>query len=186
MNASLPGRAYIELEPNGVGNIENWRNDRVATIRLDTSLGFPAFEKRAAPRTTISLPVFIVLGGKRHHALLRNLSTSGAMIVTSAPLTLQMKIEFHCGAICEPGIVVWQRRSGSGIKFDNLICERQLKEQASQYPTICHEAAGGGGLLPVLQQHGQGNCQPNHRPSSRDHRATRGRSHASSQRLQCE
>ena len=133
---ALPGRAYVQLEPNGVGNGENWQNDRGATIRLDTSLGFRALEKRVAPRTTISLPVFIVLGGKRHNALLRNLSTGGAMIVTSAPLILQMKVEFHCGAICAPGILVWQRRSGSGIKFHNPICERQLKAQVSNAVAI--------------------------------------------------
>jgi hypothetical protein len=137
VNASLPGRAYIELEPNYVGNIENRRNDRGATSRLDTSLGFHAFEERTTSRTTISLPIFIVLGGRRHNPLLRNLSTGGAMIVTSAPLTLQTKIELHCGAICAPGIVVWQRRTGSGIKFDNPICERQLKEKVSP---LSHEA----------------------------------------------
>jgi hypothetical protein len=54
------------------------------------------------------------------------------MIVTSAPLVLDMKIELHCGAICASGNVVWQLRTGSGILFDESICERQLSEQVSR------------------------------------------------------
>jgi hypothetical protein len=54
------------------------------------------------------------------------------MIVTSAPLVLDMKVELHCGAICASGNVVWQLRTGSGIMFDEAICERQLSEQVSR------------------------------------------------------
>ena len=134
MSAPLQRRADVDPEPN---EIENWRDDIAhATIRLDTSLGSRALDQRVTSRTTIALPIFIVLSGKRHSAILRNLSTSGAMIVTSAPLVLDMKIEFHCGAICALGSVVWQRRSGSGIKFDEHICERQLDEQVSRSSAV--------------------------------------------------
>jgi hypothetical protein len=102
------------------------------TIRLDVSRGFGAFDHRGTRRITTSLPIFIVVGGTRHNALLRNLSSRGAMIVTSAPMVLDMKIEFHCGSICASGNVVWQRRAGSGIRFDQTLCEQQLNEQVSR------------------------------------------------------
>jgi len=64
------------------------------------------------------------------------------MIVTSAPLVLGMKIEFHCGAICASGNVVWQRRAGSGIVFDEAICERQLSEQLSRSNAVASRYEG--------------------------------------------
>ena len=79
-----------------------------------------------------ALPIFIVLNGKPHHAILRNLSTSCAVIITSASLVLDMEIEFHCGAMCALGSVVWQRRSGSCIKFNEPICELQLAKDVSR------------------------------------------------------
>ena len=100
-----------------------------ATICLDTSLESRGIDHRAGRRTTVSLPIFIFLDGTRYNAVLHNLSTGGASIVTSAPLALHMKIVFHCGAICSPGIVVWQRRMRSGIRFANRLCQLQLNEQ---------------------------------------------------------
>ena len=100
-----------------------------ATIRLDNWPSPGTFEHRATPRQAITLPILIVLGGVRYSALMRNLSNSGAMIVTSAPLAIAMKIEFQCGTICARSTVLWQRRSDFGIKFDEPICERQLDEQ---------------------------------------------------------
>ena len=132
VNEPLQQRTEVDPEANYLGDIESWRNDILPTVRLDTSRSSSAFDHRVTPRVTISLPIFIVVGGTRHNALLRNLSPRGAMIVTSAPLLLGMKIEFHCGAICTSGNVVWQRRTGSGIMFDQAICERQLSQQVSR------------------------------------------------------
>lgn len=132
MSAPSGANAVISPEPNYLGDLESWRNDMRATIRLDGSLDSRAFDHRDSPRMTISLPIFIVLDGTRHNAILRNLSTGGAMIVTSAPLVLHMKMEFHCGLICASGTVVWQRRIGSGIRFENRLCELKLKEQVSR------------------------------------------------------
>ena len=84
----------------------------------------------------LSLPIFVILAGKRHNALLRDLSPGGAMIVTSADLMLGMKIEFHCGTICAPGTVAWQLRRGSGIKFDTQISQRRLDEEISQSQAV--------------------------------------------------
>jgi hypothetical protein len=64
------------------------------------------------------------------------------MIVTSAPLVLGMKIEFHCGTICASANVVWQRRTGSGIKFEVAICEQQLSEQVSRSNAVASLCEG--------------------------------------------
>jgi len=101
------------------------------TIRLNSSSP-RAFEHRATPRQAITLPILIVVGATRYSALMRNLSNVGAMIVTSAPLAIAMKIEFQCGTIRAGGTVRWQRQNDFGIKFDEPLCERQLNEQMSR------------------------------------------------------
>lgn len=103
-----------------------------ATIRLEKLLGPQNFEHRAAPREALVLPIVISVAGTRYNALMRNLSIAGAMIVTSAPLFPLMKVEFQCGTICANGIVMWQRQTEFGIRFDSRICERQLDEQVSR------------------------------------------------------
>ena len=103
-----------------------------ATIGLDQPPDLRILKPRAAPRLRLSLPIFITINGKRHNALLCDLSSGGAMILTSADLILGMNIEFHCGTICAPGTVVWQRRSGSGIKFNTQICHWRLEEAVLQ------------------------------------------------------
>ena len=142
MNEPLQSRTEVDPEANYLGNIESWRDDILPTIRLDTSRSSGASDHRVTPRITISLPIFIVVDGTRHNALLRNLSARGAMIVTSAPMVLDMKIEFHCGAICASGNVVWQRRAGSGIVFDEAIRERQLSEQVSRSDAVASRCKG--------------------------------------------
>lgn len=99
-----------------------------ATILLD-ELSPRRFDHRAMPREAVTLPILIVVDGKRHNALIRNLSSAGAMIVATAALSRQMKIEFQCGTICADGTVIWQRDDLFGIKFDQPISERQLSEQ---------------------------------------------------------
>ena len=103
-----------------------------ATIRLENLLSSQSFDLRAAPREAIILPILIMVGGTRHTALMRNLSTAGAMIVTSAPLIPLMKVEFQCGSICANCTVIWQRQREFGIRFYNRICVRQLNEQLSR------------------------------------------------------
>ena len=103
-----------------------------AVIRLDGAPGHLASEQRASPRLVIALPILIVLGGKQYSATLRNLSSAGAMIETSAPLITLSRIEFKCGTICSRGIVLWQRQSAFGIRFRKPIYEQQLNEQISR------------------------------------------------------
>ena len=97
-------------------------------IQPDYTLGWVS-DQRATPRTAVTLPVLIVLGGKRYTAELRNISSTGAMIATAAPLFPRSRVEFQCGTICSRGIVHWQRRRDFGIKFRTPICVRQLSEQ---------------------------------------------------------
>lgn len=99
-----------------------------ATILLD-ELSPRRFDHRAMPREAVTLPILIVVDGTRYNALIRNLSSAGAMIVASAALSRQMKIEFQCGTICAAGTVIWQRGDLFGIKFDEPISKRQLTEQ---------------------------------------------------------
>ena len=112
-----------------------------AVTQPDYALGW-ALDQRATPRTAITLPALIVLGGKRYAAELRNISTSGAMIVTSAPLLPRSRIEFQCGTICSRGIVHWQQRHDFGIKFSTPICVRQLNEQTARSAAIASRRSG--------------------------------------------
>lgn len=77
----------------------------------------------------MKLPILIVMGGTRHTAVIRNLSSTGALIRTTAPLNVNMEIEFECGSICTGGVVVWQLQGNFGIKFDQATCEKQLNDQ---------------------------------------------------------
>lgn len=112
-------------------------------FRLDSAPNPLVSEQRTRPRSAITLPVTIVLGGKRYSAALRNLSSSGAMIVTSAPLTTLSRIEFQCGTICSRGIVLWRRQSDFGVKFRQPICERQLCEQITRFAAVVSRRALG-------------------------------------------
>ena len=100
-------------------------------------------EQRAKLRWPIELPISIMLGGKRYSASLRDLSSAGAMIRTSAPLAPRGRIELQCGTICSFGTVLWQRQNDFGIKFRQLICERQLTEQILRAAAIAHRQAIG-------------------------------------------
>ena len=136
MTALAGEHEEIIPEPNYLGNIETWRKVMHSTVRMDSPCNLRGSDHRAAPRATVTLPIFIVLNGKKHNAILRNLSRGGAMIVTSAPMVLHTKVEFHCGMICAPGVVVWQRRTGSGIRFENKLSEIQLQEQVSRLNAV--------------------------------------------------
>lgn len=88
------------------------------------------------------LPILIEIGGTQYTAVVRNLSSTGALIRTAAPLNLLMKIEFHCGSICAGGAVVWHHQGAFGIKFDQSICERQLNEQVLRSNAVSDRCNG--------------------------------------------
>lgn len=99
-------------------------------MRLCSSLLPRSFEQRAAVRGAVALPILIVVGDTRYNALLRNLSTGGAMIVTSAPMAVSMRTELHCGALCASGTVIWHQDGAFGIRFDVPISKGQVSAQA--------------------------------------------------------
>lgn len=103
-----------------------------AASRTENVVGRQSFDHRRAAREHIVLPVVIVVGTTRHNALMRNLSTAGAMIVTSAPLGSNMTVELQCGTVCVTGTVIWQRESDFGIRFDKPVSARQVNEQMSR------------------------------------------------------
>lgn len=106
------------------------------TSSLDQSLSRQSFEKRTETRVAIALPILISLGRTRYSALLRNLSNAGAMIETSTLLTVQGKIEFHCGSIFDDSTVLWRSGSRFGIRFGFPITDRQLNEQISRSEAV--------------------------------------------------
>lgn len=107
-----------------------------AASRTENVLGRQNFDHRRAAREEIVLPVLIVVGTTRHNALMRNLSTAGAMIVASAPLGLGTTVELQCGTISVNGTVIWQRESGFGIRFYKPVSARQVDEQMSRSNSV--------------------------------------------------
>lgn len=75
------------------------------------------------------MPILIALGWTRYSATLHNLSMTGAMIETSAPLMIANVIEFQCGSICASASVLWRGGTMFGIKFGQRITDPQLSEQ---------------------------------------------------------
>lgn len=111
-------------------------------FRVDCLPGLRGFEQRIEDRAAIALPIRIGVGGTRHSALLRNLSSAGAMIDTSGPLAVRGKIEFHCGTICTCGTVLWQRGSTFGIEFSRPIGGLQISEQISRSAAVAGRRDG--------------------------------------------
>ncbi|CAM3067171.1 hypothetical protein SPAN111604_02110 [Sphingomonas antarctica] len=105
-------------------------------------LGLNGFDKRAAVRTTIALPILVGYDGARYNALLRNLSSEGAMIDTSAPLARFAKIAFQCGTIAVDSTVIWRRGDSFGIRFGKPITAQQLQEQLARSAAVKRWRAG--------------------------------------------
>ena len=103
-----------------------------ATFRSSDTPCLKGIEQRAEARAEVALPILIDLGRTRYSALLHNISLTGAMIETTAPLAIHSKIEFHCGSIYTTGYVLRQAGSIFGIKFSGPISDRQLSEQVSR------------------------------------------------------
>ena len=110
----------------------------LARYELDEPLSQRGFEKRVAARATIALPILITLHASRHSALLRNLSSSGAMIETLAPLTVSTRIQLHCGTMEVDGIVLWQSGADYGIKFRQPVSDQHLEDQLSRSDAVLH------------------------------------------------
>ena len=107
-----------------------------ANIQLNDPAGLQGLKKHTAVRTVMGLPMFIVLRGTRHSALLCNLSHAGAKIDTSAPLMIEDMVEFHCGSIWADGVVLWRGSTTFGIEFARPIDEKQLIEQVARSAAI--------------------------------------------------
>jgi len=99
-----------------------------ATVQLDNSIWASTFDRRTVSRSSLVLPILVIVDGVRRSALLRNLSSAGAMIATSAPLSLLTTIEFQCGSVRTAATVLWQRGSDFGIEFSQPISERELRQ----------------------------------------------------------
>ena len=142
MSALLRGRHDAEAELDCLENIAGRTNNQHATIRLDIPLSPRIFDLRSTPRNAMRLPILIAIDGTQYTAVIRNLSYTGALIRTSAPLNVHMKIEFQCGSICVGSAVIWRLRGSFGIKFDQAICERQLSEQVLRSNAVVARSKG--------------------------------------------
>ena len=99
-------------------------------------------DQRSQPRSEVALPILIALGWTRYCATLHDLSTTGAMIETTAPLVIANVIEFHCGSICASATVMWQGGSTFGIKFGQRITDPQLSEQVLRSKALAGRRQG--------------------------------------------
>lgn len=103
-----------------------------STVPSTGSLSQQFFEQRTETRMVVALPILIEANTVRYSALLCNLSNAGAKIDTSAPITVQNKIQIHCGSICTEGTVLWRTVGTFGIRFTHPITDHQLSEQISR------------------------------------------------------
>ncbi len=113
-----------------------------ATIHFSQIVGQQGREHRSHARSDVALPILIALGWTRYSATLHNLSTSGAMIETSAPLAVSSEIEFHCGSICARASVMWQVGSVFGIKFGRRITRLQVSDQVLRSAALAGRRQG--------------------------------------------
>jgi len=100
-----------------------------ATLFLNHPLSRQGFERRASERVKIALPILIAIGWARYSALVHDLSSEGAMLETTAPLTVDTEIQIHCGSIRTEGVVLWHGGNKFGIRFCEQVSGRQIDEQ---------------------------------------------------------
>lgn len=98
-------------------------------------------------RNLIGLPMFIVLRGTRHSALLCNLAPAGAMIETCASVMIEDMVEFRCGSICSDGVVRSRGVTTVGIEFARPINEKQLIEQLARSAAIAQWRKARSGIV---------------------------------------
>ena len=107
-----------------------------ATFYMNDPLSRQSFERRAAERVKIALPILIAIGWTRYSALVHDLSSEGAMIETTAPLAVDTKIEIQCGSIRTDGVMLWHGGNKFGIKFCEPVSGPQVDEQIARSDAV--------------------------------------------------
>lgn len=97
-------------------------------------------ERRRAERAAVSLPVLIHAGGRQHIAKLLNLSSTGAMVETGAPLACGGRLVLSCGTIEADATVVWNGQRTFGIRFLAPVRDAVVEQQ------LCRSQAAAGRL----------------------------------------
>lgn len=107
-----------------------------AKTQCDYVYGLRDAEKRCAPRKAVTLPMSMMARGVRHNAVLRNLSTQGAMVQIASSLRDVDQIGFLCGSVAVDATIMWRNQSGVGIRFAQPISARQLDEQLARSAAV--------------------------------------------------
>jgi hypothetical protein len=89
-------------------------------------------ERRAAERTSVSLPVLIHAGGRQHVAKVHNLSLTGALLETAADLPRGASVVLSCGTIEANATIVWASHGSFGIRFAAPVRETVLEQQVKR------------------------------------------------------
>lgn len=75
-------------------------------------------QRRPAPRRAVALPCIIEHLGQTAHALVRDISVSGAGLDRAPQAVPQNVIVIDVAGRCLAGVVVWQRGGSAGVKFN--------------------------------------------------------------------
>jgi hypothetical protein len=85
-----------------------------------------AADHRARRRVHVLLPATIDAEGWRWDVRLRNLSCTGALVESGAPLAPGVAIVFARGSVTRTGAVIWARNRRLGLAFDQPLTETEV------------------------------------------------------------
>jgi hypothetical protein len=93
-------------------------------------------ERRCETRVSVALPATAAISGKDYTVRVVNVTPSGAMFATSAPLADRSRFIFKCGAIAVRATVAWVSGSYTGVMFDRELSNGEVAEQLSRSSAV--------------------------------------------------
>jgi hypothetical protein len=85
-----------------------------------------AADHRARQRVHVLLPATLDADGWRWDVRLRNLSCTGALVETGAPLAPGVAITFNRAGVVRTGTVIWVRSRRMGLAFDQPLTDTEV------------------------------------------------------------
>ena len=85
-----------------------------------------AEDHRVRRRVHVLLPATLDSDGWRWDVRLRNLSCTGALVETGAPLQPGVAIVFTRGDVSRTGTVIWARNRRLGLAFDQPLTDTEV------------------------------------------------------------
>ena len=83
-------------------------------------------DHRSRRRVHVLFPATIDADGQRWDVRLRNLSCTGALVETDAPLAPEAALVFTRAGATRPGKVVWTRSGRMGLTFDQPFTDQEV------------------------------------------------------------